>query len=141
MRTRASISGVWIDLKPLFTMKNGKQVRYAAVCKICNAELSAKSSGGTGGHLLRHVAACRRKAKAAGSLSQTHLHFTADGHVQHFEYDAMKVRTELCRSIARSDMPLSFGASDVFEKYIRLAHNPQFQRVSRQSTTRDLETY
>jgi hypothetical protein len=57
MRTRASTSEVWKDLKPLFKILNGKQVSYAAVCKICNVELSAKSTGGTG-NLLRHVAAC-----------------------------------------------------------------------------------
>jgi hypothetical protein len=48
---------VWKDWKPLFKITNDKQVRYAAICKICNVELFAKSSGGTG-HLLRHVAAC-----------------------------------------------------------------------------------
>jgi hypothetical protein len=85
MRTRASTSEVWKDLKPLFKILNGKQVRYVAICKICNVELSAKSTGGTG-HLLRLVAACTRKVEAASSLSQTHLHYTVDGHVHHFEY-------------------------------------------------------
>jgi hypothetical protein len=110
MRTRASKSEVWKDLRPLFKILNGKQVMYAAVCKICNVELSAKSTGGTG-LLLRHVAACTRKAEAAGSLSQTHLHYTADGHVHHFEYDHVNARTQLCRLIARLDLPLNIGAT------------------------------
>jgi hypothetical protein len=90
---------------------------------------------------LRHVAAYTRKAEAAGSLYQTHLHYTANGHVHHFEYDPLNVRTQLCRLIARLDLPLNIGAIDAFEEYIRFGHNSRFQRVSRQSTTRDLETY
>jgi hypothetical protein len=38
----------------------------------------------------------------------------------------------LCRLIARLDLPLNIGATDAFEEYIRFAHNPRFQRVSRQ---------
>jgi hypothetical protein len=140
MRTRTSTSEVWKDLKPLFKITNGKQVRYIAVSKICNVELSAKSTSGTD-HLLRHVAACTRKAQAAGSLSQSCLHYTTNDHAHHFEYDPINARTQLCRLIARLDLPLNIGATYAFEDYIRLAHKPHFQRVSRQSTTRDLETY
>jgi hypothetical protein len=40
--------------------------------------------------------------------------------------------------IARLDLPLCIGETDAFEEYIQRAHNPRFQVVSRQSTTRDL---
>jgi hypothetical protein len=43
--------------------------------------------------------------------------------------------------IARLDLPLSFGESDAFEEYIKVAHNPQFVSVSRQTTSRDLVKY
>jgi hypothetical protein len=33
------------------------------------------------------------------------------------------------------------GESDVFEEYIRTAHNPKYVPVSRQTTTRDLIKY
>jgi hypothetical protein len=47
----------------------------------------------------------------------------------------------LCHLIARLDLPLGFGFEDTFEEYIQHAHNPYFVRVSRQTTTRDLEKY
>jgi hypothetical protein len=47
----------------------------------------------------------------------------------------------LCHLIARLDLPLGFGFEDAFEEYIQHAHNPRFARVSRQTTTRDLEKY
>jgi hypothetical protein len=43
--------------------------------------------------------------------------------------------------IARLDLPLSFGESDAFEEYIKVAHNPQFVSMSRQTTSRDLVKY
>ncbi|KAL5661043.1 hypothetical protein ACJX0J_028168, partial [Zea mays] len=69
----------------------------------------------TEGEAAMHVAAYTRKAEAAGSLYQTHLHYTANGHVHHFE-------TQL-------DLPLNIGAIDAFEEYIRFGHNSRFQRV------------
>ena len=50
----------------------------------------------------------------------------------------MRARTELCRLLARVDVPISFGESAAFEEYINNAHNPKFQAVSTQTTTRDL---
>ncbi|WVZ92646.1 hypothetical protein U9M48_038693 [Paspalum notatum var. saurae] len=47
-------------------------------------------------------------------------------------------RTELCRLIAREDLPLWFGESDSFAEYITRAHNPKFVKCSRQTTARDL---
>jgi hypothetical protein len=47
----------------------------------------------------------------------------------------------LCRLIARLDLPLGFGFEDAFEEYIQRAHNLRFAKVSRQTTTRDLENY
>jgi hypothetical protein len=35
-------------------------------------------------------------------------------------------RSELCRLIARLDLPISFGESDAFQEYITRAHNPRF---------------
>ncbi|XP_040385322.1 zinc finger BED domain-containing protein RICESLEEPER 1-like [Oryza brachyantha] len=60
-----------------------------------------------------------------------------DDTVRHWEYDPDVARTEMCRLIARTDLPLSFGASVAFQDYIRTAHNPRFTAVSRQTTTRD----
>ena len=36
------------------------------------------------------------------------------------------------------DLPLGIGEIDAWEEYIVRAHNPRFTKVSRQTTTRDL---
>jgi hypothetical protein len=69
------------------------------------------------------------------------LHFAPDGHVAHFEYITAVARTELCRLLARLDLPLGLGASPEFEEYIRTAHNPRFERVSKTTTTSDIDAY
>jgi len=40
--------------------------------------------------------------------------------------------------IARLDLPLGIGETQAWDDYITRAHNPQFVKVSRQTTTRDL---
>jgi hypothetical protein len=61
-----------------------------------------------------------------------------DGSLVRWEYSPAVARTELCRLIAREDLPLWFGESDHFQEYIIKAHNPKFVKSSRQTTTRDL---
>jgi hypothetical protein len=53
-------------------------------------------------------------------------------------HDPAVARTELCRLIARLDLPLVIGETRAWEDYIKRAHNPLFSKVSRQTTTRDL---
>jgi len=43
--------------------------------------------------------------------------------------------------LARLNVPVSLGESDVFEEYIRTAHNPKYVPISRQTTTRDMLKY
>lgn len=45
---------------------------------------------------------------------------------------------EMCRLIAREDLPLCFAESDAFHEYITRAHNPRFVRSSRQTIGREL---
>jgi hypothetical protein len=61
----------------------------------------------------------------------------ADG-LHNWVYDAARARNELCRLIARLDLPLGVGDTQAWEDYIKNAHNPRFQKVSRQTTTRDM---
>jgi hypothetical protein len=75
------------------------------------------------------------------ALVQSCLQFNSDGSVCTWEYKLDVARSELCHLIARLDLPLGLGYEKVFEEYIQHAHNPHFSRVSRQSTTRDLEKY
>jgi hypothetical protein len=69
------------------------------------------------------------------------LHFAPDGRVAHFEYNPAVARTEICCLVARFDLTLGFGVSPEFEEYIRIAHNPRFECVSRTTTTSDINAY
>jgi hypothetical protein len=128
---------VWQYLDALSKDIEGKSIRYGARYKFCKKEMSGKSTSGTG-HLVRHVKSCLRKRQAATSSNQTSLNFAPDGHVAHFEYNPA---VELCHLIARLDLTLGFGASPEFEEYIRIAHNPRFERVSRTTTASDIDAY
>jgi hypothetical protein len=72
------------------------------------------------------------------SSSQSHLHFGSDGNVQRFQYNPNTARSELARLIARLDLTLNIG-EPAWGDYIRIAHNPNYKQVSRQTTTRDVE--
>jgi hypothetical protein len=118
-------------------MVDGKRLRYAAKCNFCKKVLTATSGGGTG-HLLRHQKACISKAaRTAKTQSQSVLQFNSDGSVRNWEYNADVARMELCRLIARLDLPLGIGAYDAFVHFIQTAHNPRYVSVSRQTSTRD----
>ena len=58
--------------------------------------------------------------------------------MHNWDYKPDVARSELCRLIARLDLPLGIGETDAWEEYIVCAHNPRFIKVSRQTTTRDL---
>ena len=88
--------------------------------------------------MLHHQKQCLKKAKHA-ALVQSRLQFNGDGFVSGWEYKPDVARRELCRLISRLDLTLGFGCEEDFEEYIQRAHNPRFSRVSRQTTTRDLE--
>jgi hypothetical protein len=95
-------SGVWVGFEEI--EENG--VRIAAICKICSKRLSAKSAAGTG-HLIRHQASCRKKTDHAHMI-QSRLALNLDG-LHNWVYDPAVARTELCRLIARLDLPLGIG--------------------------------
>jgi hypothetical protein len=92
------------------------------------------SSSGIG-HLLRHQRDC--KVKLAKQRKQSMLKFNPDGSMRNLDYCPDRARTQMCRSIAKLDLPLNFSESPAFEEYIRLPHNPVFKKVSRQTTSRD----
>jgi hypothetical protein len=43
-------------------------------------------------------------------------------------YDPAVARTELCRLIARLDLPLGIGDTQAWKNYIKRAHNPLFSK-------------
>ena len=136
--SRPSTSDVWQDFKKLFKMgPKGKKIRYGAVCIHCKKEYSGRSSIGTG-HLRRHRDKCAKRREKTRGFSQSQISFNPDGSMRNWEYCPMRARTELCRLLARVDVPISFGECPAFQEYINNAHNPKFQAVSTQTTTRDL---
>jgi hypothetical protein len=70
-------------------------------------------------------------------MVQARLALNANG-LANWKYDPMIARTELCRLIARLDLPLGIGETQAWSDYIKNAHNPLFKSVTRQTTTRDL---
>ncbi|KAE8819308.1 hypothetical protein D1007_02807 [Hordeum vulgare] len=108
--------------------------------KMCHKELTGEAKGGTG-HLKRHLDAHNKAdATSASSLAvQTQLRFNTDGTVSNFVYDPCVQREGLCRLIASNDLPLGFGETDGFVKYIQTCHNPNYRPVSIQTTSRDLK--
>jgi hypothetical protein len=115
---------------------NGKRVCSGAKCTLCKKVLTGVSTNGTG-HLIRHLASCSKKADCF-ARSQSVLQFSSDGSLRNWEYNAEFAHTELCRMIARLDLPLGISAYNAFVDYIKRAHNPRFAPVSRQTTTRDV---
>ncbi|WVZ88406.1 hypothetical protein U9M48_034932 [Paspalum notatum var. saurae] len=69
------------------------------------------------------------------------LRYNPDGSMCSWEYSPEETRVQLCRLIARLDLTLNFGESAAFEDYIKIAHNPRYSTVSRQTPTRDVEKY
>ena len=72
---------------------------------------------------------CMRKCNHA-SMVQSKLALNPDG-LKNWVYDPMLARTELCHLIARLDLPLGIGETQAWEDYIKRAHNPLFEKVSR----------
>ena len=138
-KRRASTSKVWKDFDEIYEVIDGKERRTGARCKHCKKNLTGKSTHGTG-HLKRHIPICP-VLKSRNAMTQTQLKFNPDGSVHLWEYKPEVARTELCRLIARLDLPICIGESDAFEEYITTAHNPKFAKVSRQTTTRDFAKY
>jgi hypothetical protein len=135
-RRRARTSHVWNNFEEISEEVNGKRVCSGAKCTLCKKVLTGVSTNGTG-HLIRHLASCSKKADHF-ARSQSVLQFSSDGSLRNWEYNAEFARTELCRMIARLDLPLGIGAYNAFVDYIKRAHNPRFAPVSRQTTTRDV---
>jgi hypothetical protein len=69
--------GVWVDFDEICETVNGNSIRIAAICKMCNSRLSARSAAGTG-HLLRHQKSCRKQNDHAHRV-QSRLALNPDG--------------------------------------------------------------
>jgi hypothetical protein len=60
-------SGVWVDFNEIYEVVNGNKIQTQAICKMCRATLSARSTAGTG-RLIRHQKSCRKKTDHAARV-------------------------------------------------------------------------
>ena len=79
----------------------------------------------------------KKKADHA-NMVQSRLALDPDGSYKNWEYRPDVVRVELCRLIARLNLPLAIADTDAWDDYIQRAHNPRYKKVSRFTTARDL---
>jgi len=96
------ISAVW----EVFTEIKKNNIRVAAIYKMCGKRYTARSAAGTG-HLKRHQKSCKAKHDNDKRV-QSRLALNADG-LHNWVYDPAIARIELCRLIARLDLPLGIG--------------------------------
>jgi hypothetical protein len=97
---------VWVDFEEI----KENDIRIAAICKMYGKRYSTRSAAGTG-HFLRHQASCKKRHDHARRVqSKLRLALNPDG-LHNLKYDPTIARTELCRLIARLDLPLGIGGA------------------------------
>ena len=103
-------SAVWVDFDAIYETVNGRKICTKATCKICKHTLSARSNAGTG-YLKRHYKSCRQKTDQAARV-QSRLAYNTKGYVHNWDYKPDVARSELCRLIARLNLPLGIGETE-----------------------------
>lgn len=78
--------------------------------------------------IFRHQKACGQNANQSGKVQSWTCN--PDGTFHNWDYKPDVVRLELCRLIARLDLPFGVGETNAFEEYIQHAHNPHFSKAS-----------
>ena len=139
---RRRTASVWVDgyfEERIVVLEDGTK-KIKAVCKWpgCDKMLSGASTSGTG-HLERHYRKHKVLSEQAAVRTQGELGFAPDGHVGNFNYNPELSRKGLCHMIAAHDLPLGFGEYPAVVDWIRTCHNPRYQLVSRQTTSRDMK--
>ena len=66
------------------------------------------------------------------------LNFEADGSVSTWAYNPHYAREEIARFIVFEDQPIRMGESRSFERMIQRGFCPQYQHVSRRTTSSDI---
>jgi hypothetical protein len=133
--TSGAGTGKKSDVRGYFHEIKEGNTRVAVIYKHCRSRYTTRSAAGTG-HLRRHMKSCMSKRNAT-SMVQSRLALNPDS-LKNWVYDPMVARIELCHLIARLDLPLGVGETQAWEDYIKRAHNHLFEKVSRQTTTRDM---
>ena len=88
--------------------------------------------------MMRHMRSHVKQDGQAAAI-QSKINYNPDGSQGIFVYDPNRQRDDLPRFIAVNELPLGTGKSLGFVQYIRTAHTPTFQPVSRQTISRDMK--
>lgn len=115
-----------------------------AQCKYCKDLLSAKSSNGTG-HLRRHMDSHLEKQTASGNdgtgrgrMIQTQISQTdSSSGLGVTNYDPNNARYQLIKYIISSQQPFILSEERCFERFLRSAFHPGWQKISRNTARSD----
>jgi hypothetical protein len=110
-------SDVWSYFDEVKDGEGPTAVCIEAICKHCSAKYSAIPANGTT-HLRRHMKKCM-KLKNHSDMVRAKIALNANG-LANWKYGPMVARIELCRLIARLDLPLGTGETRAWSDYIRM---------------------
>ncbi|KAL9687412.1 hypothetical protein QQ045_031813 [Rhodiola kirilowii] len=116
---------------------NGKKVQRAQ-CNFCKQKLVCCGNAGTS-HLTRHARShINALAKSSDIRNQLLLVKDKDGMVSNFQYDNVRVRSEIVDFIIRAELPFSFVDTHDFAGMIQRGLAPQFKKFSSYTCKRDV---
>ena len=101
---------MWTDFEEIYETINGRKICTKAIWKMCKRTLYARSNAGTS-HLKRHQKSCRQKTDQVARV-QSRFTYNPDSSVYNRDYKPDVARSELCRLIARLDLPLGIGETE-----------------------------
>jgi hypothetical protein len=102
------------------------KLRAKCLHRGCTSRFSLQKGGGNG-HMMRHMKTHAKKDEQSAAI-QSRIKFNPDGSKGIFVYDQERQKEALACLIASNDLPLGFGESPTFAKYIRTSHTSDFKR-------------
>ncbi|KAI5344310.1 PREDICTED: zinc finger [Prunus dulcis] len=134
VKKRKKTSEVWKHFKVCDQKLDDGTILPKAVCIYCKHALICKTTNGTG-HLHRHFNACLKK-NGHNHARQSQL--SANTGISSFKYSQAKMRVELARFIACAELPFRFAENRCFKRFVQVALQPEFKKVSRNTNRSDV---
>ncbi|KAF7134717.1 hypothetical protein RHSIM_Rhsim04G0042400 [Rhododendron simsii] len=133
-KKRRLTSYVWEHFQKVenFIDKHGISQGKRAVCNYCGSDFSCNSNHGTGS-TGRHFKNIHKKDLEEGRLGSS----GPSGGLSKFKYSKPKMREGLARYVAAAEQPFTFGDDIRFEYFVKNYLNPEFSKVSRNTTRSD----
>ncbi|KAI5353105.1 hypothetical protein L3X38_005997 [Prunus dulcis] len=134
VKKRKKTSEVWKHFKVCDQKLDDGTILPKVVCIYCKHALTCKTTNGTG-HLHRHFNACLKK-NGHNHARQSQL--SANTGISSFKYSQAKMRVELARFIACAELPFRFAENRCFKRFVQVALQPEFKKVSRNTNRSDV---